>query len=182
MFLYWDPIQTAKMIYILRTQANSLAEENVELKNRPAPEAKPAIIVQFTKQKHRIDLEKDVKDWNSAYFVKYFQFKYNEKYETRPHFRSDEWGAHALRIHDFLHRHDKEITKEEYKQFIDYLFKKVFSKTFKPIVGNILSDRYFYKWYDIHKKKTTSQTITEDDGIRKFTVQDIDDMLDGIGV
>jgi len=179
MYLYWDPIQTSKMLFILRLQRDALSEENTQLKNRPEPTAKPASVIQIVKHKHRLDLEKPIDEWNSAHFVKYFKQKYEDKYATKPHFSQDEWGAYALRIHDFLHRHQKEITNAEYKQFIDYLFKKVATRMFKPTIVIITSDMYFYKWFDIKKKKSVQLPSPDDSsGIRTFSLEDVNKLLD----
>ena len=182
MYLYWDPVQMLKMLFILRLQRDAFSEENTQLKNRPEPTAKPAAIIQVVKYKNRLDLNKPIEEWNSAHFVKYFKQKYEDKYATKPHFSQDEWGAYALRIHDFLHRHKEEITNVEYKQFIDHLFRKIATRMFKPTIVILTSDKYFYQWFDIKKKKETQTSILGDSGIRTFSVDDVNDLINRAGV
>ncbi len=190
MLLYKDRIQVDKMLYILKKRISALREENIRLKNRPDPvsDTPPKTVIKVVAQKSRISLDDDVNKWGPAHFIKFYQRKYKEKYGKTRYFSGDEWRAGALRIHYFLERHRDELTKEKYKKFIEWIFKKIAKRSFIPMIGNLVSDSHFYTWRDSKKGITTF-----DNGFTKeieppqsnnndMSVQEIDENIKNWGI
>lgn len=197
MLIYQDLIQVDKIlhklkVYIIKQRQEILRykeelaacrEEIIQLKNRPEPIGDRPSKMVVVGQKSRIDLEKPIEEWGPAYFLKYFQQKYFKKYRSMRKFSSEDWRMNALRVHNFLQRHDDELEKSEYINFIDWLFKKKASKTFVLTVGNIVSDTHFYQWRDLIKSKKfgdfekTKEQLKEND-----LVVDTDSLFKDFGV
>lgn len=186
MLLYWDLVQIDKMMWVFRKRIAELKEENLQLKNKPEDTERPSKIIQIIHKKNRISLDKPVEEWTPAHFIKYYQQKYREKYNHDCKYSSDDWKGYAVRVHHFLQR--QQLTPEQYKAFIDWAFKKVFSRTFIPTFGNIVSDTHFYQWRDSSTKEQRTaddvfKSMAEEQNKDKGTsLENVNKLINGLGI
>ena len=187
MLLYWDVVQIDKMMLIFRKRIAELKEDVIQLKNKPEDTSeRPSRIIQIVNKKSKLSLEAPVETWTPGHFIKYYQQKYREKYSRDCKYSQDDWRGYAIRVHTFMQQ--QQLTSGQYKAFIDWAFKKLFTKTFVPTFGNVVSSSHFYQWRDMHSE--TSRTadevfrtmVEEQNKNREIDPNQSDNLINGLGI
>jgi len=110
--------------------AKAIVEEYFKLKSQVEKLSKQ---IESTKSVLAI---KVIKDWKASDFYNYFILKYEERYNKNYHAQGS-MGISINKIASFLNTYN--ITKDDYKYFIDKCFLRYFSDTVIPFLGHIVS-------------------------------------------
>jgi hypothetical protein len=140
-----DPIEYSLLLYTLEKQQ----KEIIRLKNRldfvePKKELKK-------KNSKSMDLTVPVETWNCQHFIRYFLKCFQEAYGEVYLMESTAWRIGAFKITKFWERHP-ELTKPQYRDFIDYLFETV-SENYKLKLGLITKDDQLKNYKDFCSKR-----------------------------
>jgi len=183
MKLYMDPVQVSKMLHRMRTgiselrdaltiqiQENAqLQEENMQLRNKPTDAKERIIVMQPETIRKEPDFKMPVDEWNTRHFIHYYMKLYKKKYGNVRNFNTNEYKANPVRMKAFWHSHS--ISREDYKKFIDWLFKNVFNDQFVPLFGHIVSAPMLDKWKATRKSRTNTSLKTLQKAVDKQNQQ-----------
>jgi len=144
-----DPIEYNLLLHTLEKQRKEIKrlENQLDFKE-------PKV---FPIKNHKdMDLSILVNNWNCQHFIRYFLQKYKEAYGETYTMQESAWKLEAFKITNFWKRNEK-LTKEQFKDFIDFLFETV-SENYKLKMGLITNDDQLKNYKKFVSKRSDNKS------------------------